>query len=75
VLTWHINVYCACQVGNAIGKGNRHYFVVFLWLELYSMAVSGVVAIIQIRHHVVGEAWSASGLVRREWAVGTQKLL
>lgn len=51
------------QVGNAIGKGNRHYFVVFLWLELFAMTVSAVVAIAQIRRHVVGESWSASGLV------------
>lgn len=28
---------CAVKVGNAIGKGNRHYFITFLWLELYGM--------------------------------------
>lgn len=35
-------------MGNAIGKGNRHYFVVFLWLELTAMATSAVVTILQV---------------------------
>jgi hypothetical protein len=41
---------CRCnapclQVGNAIGKGNRHYFVAFLWVELYAMLVGACTAL------------------------------
>jgi hypothetical protein len=52
------------QVGNAIGKGNRHYFIIFLWLELYGMATSAVIACVQIHKHVHASSWSTSELVR-----------
>ncbi|WPT14430.1 Protein S-acyltransferase 24 [Picochlorum sp. SENEW3] len=32
-------------VGNAIGKGNRHYFLVFLWLELAAILASGITVV------------------------------
>ena len=35
-------------VGNTIGRGNRHYFLLFLWIELFAMADSAVVAIVRI---------------------------
>lgn len=36
--------YCP-WVGNAIGKGNRHYFVIFLWLELVAILTSVIIVI------------------------------
>lgn len=39
--------YCP-WVGATIGKGNRHYFLIFLWLELGAVLVSGLVAISRI---------------------------
>ena len=36
--------YCP-WVGNAIGKGNRHYFLVFLWLELGAIMSSAATVI------------------------------
>eukprot|EP00798_Chlamydomonas_sp_ICE-L_P014668 gene14669-20703_t len=53
--------YCP-WVGNAIGKGNRHYFIVFLWLQLYAMVVSAIVCAIQIRGHMKGESWDPYSL-------------
>lgn len=32
-------------VGNAVGKGNRHYFLIFLWLELGAIIASGVTVV------------------------------
>lgn len=32
-------------VGNAVGKGNRHYFLIFLWLELGAIVASGVTVV------------------------------
>eukprot|EP00210_Caulerpa_lentillifera_P009450 g9011.t1 len=43
--------YCP-WVGNAIGKGNRHYFMIFLWLEMIAMIISGIIAIGRIHLHV-----------------------
>lgn len=34
--------------GNAIGKGNRHYFLIFLWLELGAIAVSGATVVMSL---------------------------
>ncbi len=39
----------ALQVGNVVGKGNRHFFLVFLWLELWALVVSALVGFVQIR--------------------------
>eukprot|EP01026_Neomeris_dumetosa_P032414 TRINITY_DN2572_c0_g1_i16.p1 TRINITY_DN2572_c0_g1~~TRINITY_DN2572_c0_g1_i16.p1 ORF type:complete len:523 (-),score=66.82 TRINITY_DN2572_c0_g1_i16:288-1745(-) len=39
--------YCP-WVGNAIGKGNRHYFIIFLWLEVVAMAVGEGIAVIRL---------------------------
>lgn len=49
--------YCP-WVGNTIGKGNRHFFLVFLWLELYALLVSCGVAVSQLRAAVIAGAWS-----------------
>ena len=35
-------------VGNTIGRGNRHYFLLFLWIELFAMTDSAIVAIVRI---------------------------
>ena len=35
-------------VGNVVGKGNRHYFLAFLWLELGAIVSSSLVAIVRI---------------------------
>jgi len=40
--------YCP-WVGNVVGKGNRHWFLIFLWLELWALVVSASVGFIQIR--------------------------
>lgn len=32
-------------VGNAVGKGNRHYFLIFLWLELAAILASGITVV------------------------------
>ena len=32
-------------VGNAVGKGNRHYFLIFLWLELGAIVASGITVV------------------------------
>ncbi|KAG2495455.1 hypothetical protein HYH03_006401 [Edaphochlamys debaryana] len=50
-------------VGNAIGKGNRHLFLAFLWVALYAMVCSAVVGIIQLNRHVGSTRWRPSGLV------------
>ncbi|GIL66775.1 hypothetical protein Vafri_20284 [Volvox africanus] len=50
-------------VGNAIGKGNRHLFLAFLWVALYAMVVSAVVGIIQINRHVKATYWRPDSLV------------
>lgn len=39
--------YCP-WVGNAIGKGNRHWFLIFLWLELAAIGLSAAVAVARI---------------------------
>lgn len=52
-----------CRVGNAVGKGNRHYFVAFLWLELYAVVTSAVIGIIQIQRHLHADEWGAGDLV------------
>eukprot|EP00878_Enallax_costatus_P022945 GHUV01024385.1.p1 GENE.GHUV01024385.1~~GHUV01024385.1.p1 ORF type:complete len:304 (+),score=86.56 GHUV01024385.1:95-913(+) len=49
--------YCP-WVGNTIGKGNRHFFLVFLWLELYALLVSCGVAVSQLKSAIVGGYWT-----------------
>eukprot|EP00879_Flechtneria_rotunda_P014039 GHRR01014666.1.p1 GENE.GHRR01014666.1~~GHRR01014666.1.p1 ORF type:complete len:501 (+),score=212.11 GHRR01014666.1:1155-2657(+) len=48
--------YCP-WVGNTIGKGNRHLFLVFLWLELYALLTSCGVTISQLRNAVAVGFW------------------
>ncbi|KAL4430689.1 hypothetical protein ABPG75_005945 [Micractinium tetrahymenae] len=43
--------YCP-WVGNAIGRGNRHLFLTFLWLELGAILVSTIVAVVRIHDAV-----------------------
>ena len=43
--------YCP-WVGNAIGKGNRHLFVIFLWLELGAVIMSAGTALVRIHSAV-----------------------
>lgn len=47
--------YCP-WVGNTIGKGNRHYFLTFLWLELYALVMSCTIGIIQLRARLVNSS-------------------
>jgi palmitoyltransferase len=44
--------YCP-WVGNAIGRGNRHHFLAFLWLELGALLVSTILGVVRI-HEAVG---------------------
>lgn len=53
--------YCP-WVGNAIGKGNRHLFVIFLWLELGAIALSTGTAIARIHFSMVQAPEQAAGL-------------
>ncbi|CAD7697307.1 unnamed protein product [Ostreobium quekettii] len=43
--------YCP-WVGNAVGKGNRHYFLIFLWLELAAMVIGAIIAFVRLRQGV-----------------------
>ena len=55
--------YCP-WVGNVVGKGNRHLFLAFLWLELGAIAASAGVAIARLSAAVRGAGDDApSGLV------------
>ena len=40
------------QVGNAIGRGNRHLFLAFLWLELGALLLSTIVGVVRIHEAV-----------------------
>lgn len=39
--------YCP-WVGNCIGKGNRHLFLVFLWLEMGAVVISAITAVVRV---------------------------
>ncbi|KAK9862688.1 hypothetical protein WJX84_002510 [Apatococcus fuscideae] len=49
-------------VGNTIGRGNRHYFLLFLWIELFAMTDSAIVAIVRIHQAVSSSSWESSAL-------------
>ena len=35
-------------VANAIGKGNRHYFLLLIWLNLYAALISAIIGSVQV---------------------------
>jgi len=39
-------------VGNAVGKGNRHYFLTFLWLELAAIVISGITVVVSLHRAI-----------------------
>lgn len=47
---------CWPQVGNAIGRGNRHLFLTFLWLELGAILLSTVVGVVRIHEAVTANS-------------------
>ena len=49
--------YCP-WVGNTIGKGNRGIFLLFLWLELYALLGSLVVAVLQMHNTIQSGLWT-----------------
>lgn len=53
-------------MGNAIGRGNRHLFLTFLWLELGAILVSTIVAVVRIHDAVA----ATKGQVRAACATG-----
>lgn len=53
--------YCP-WVGNCVGKGNRHFFLIFLWLELGAVATSAVVTFARM-HAAMKLSTNPSGLV------------
>jgi hypothetical protein len=57
--------YCP-WVGNAIGKRNRHTFLVFLWLELYALLSSVGCAVAALRAYITFQFWSD----RMAWVIG-----
>jgi palmitoyltransferase len=52
--------YCP-WVGNCIGKGNRHTFLVFLWVELYALAASLGVGVAQLQRVLGGSGEALVG--------------
>lgn len=50
-------------VGNAIGKGNRHWFLLFLLFEMYAQIVTAAVGIACIRLNFGLDGWGASRMV------------
>eukprot|EP01023_Acetabularia_acetabulum_P050964 TRINITY_DN5571_c0_g2_i1.p3 TRINITY_DN5571_c0_g2~~TRINITY_DN5571_c0_g2_i1.p3 ORF type:complete len:380 (-),score=47.88 TRINITY_DN5571_c0_g2_i1:1720-2859(-) len=58
--------YCP-WVGNAIGKGNRHYFIIFLWLEVVAMSAGEGVSLFRLGH--VGGASVAGGQAALAWTL------
>lgn len=50
------------QVGNAIGRGNRHLFLTFLWLELGAILVSTLLAVVRIHDGVTAASKRVRGL-------------
>lgn len=61
--------YCP-WVGNAIGKGNRHYFLVFLWIELFAMFTTGVVAVSRLQQLLSGSHRHSHQNLGVGWVVG-----
>lgn len=57
--------YCP-WVGNAIGKRNRHTFLVFLWLELYALLAALGCAVTALRAYVTAGYWAD----RLGWVIG-----
>lgn len=49
-------------VGNCIGAGNRHYFALFLWLEMAAVVVAAALAAARLRwgSQSLGEGGSAT---------------
>eukprot|EP01025_Chloroclados_australasicus_P055875 TRINITY_DN6862_c0_g1_i10.p1 TRINITY_DN6862_c0_g1~~TRINITY_DN6862_c0_g1_i10.p1 ORF type:complete len:578 (+),score=56.76 TRINITY_DN6862_c0_g1_i10:127-1860(+) len=58
--------YCP-WVGNAIGKGNRHYFIIFLWLEVVAMSSGEGVAIVRLGQ--VGGSSMVGGQAALVWTL------
>jgi palmitoyltransferase ZDHHC13/17 len=52
-----------CRVGNVIGKGNRHLFLLFLWMETVAMTAGLVVACLRLHglYQVEGARPGAAG--------------
>ena len=48
--------YCP-WVGNCVGKGNRHLFLIFLWLELFAMLISAVVTCFRLHQAYKRDSW------------------
>lgn len=48
--------YCP-WVGNCVGKGNRHLFLIFLWLELFAMLISAGVTCFRLHQAYVLDSW------------------
>jgi palmitoyltransferase ZDHHC13/17 len=60
--------YCP-WVGNVVGKGNRHLFLIFLWLELVAILSSSLIAILKI--HAVTSRVSSRGSIGSIGAAST----
>jgi ankyrin repeat protein len=52
--------YCP-WVGNAIGKGNRHLFLIFLWFEFGAVLLSAITAIARIHSGLAAAAATPAG--------------
>ena len=48
--------YCP-WVGNTVGKGNRHLFLIFLWLELFAMIMSAAVTCVRLHQVYALDSW------------------
>lgn len=49
-------------VGNAVGKGNRHYFLLFLWIELLAIVASGVTVVVSLHRAIKASNKAGIGL-------------
>jgi palmitoyltransferase len=52
--------YCP-WVGNCVGKGNRHFFLAFLWLEMGAVALSAAVGVARVHGAIAATPAAAGG--------------